>query len=153
MHLRIEHITRYSYNRPVTLEGHRLLLTPRASHEVTPITSSVRCTPEAALAWTQDVFGNLIATARFSEPTTELTIIGEALVDQRSEQWPTFTIDPSAHTYPFAYSLDDIIDLGQLHEPDWLDLGANIVELGRASSSPASLQTRCHCSRTPTPAC
>ncbi len=84
-------------------------------------------TPEADLAWTQDIFGNLIATAAFAEPTTELTIVAEALVDQRSAQWPTFMIDPSAHNYPFAYSLDEMIDLGQLHQPDWLDPGANIV--------------------------
>jgi transglutaminase-like putative cysteine protease len=127
MHLRIEHSTRYVYKRPVTLQAHRLLLTPRASHEVTPLASSVRCTPEADLAWTQDVFGNLIATATFKEPATELTIVGEALVDHRSAQWPVFAIDVNAQTYPFAYSLDDLIDLGQLHEPDWLDPGANVV--------------------------
>ncbi|NBB39045.1 transglutaminase family protein [Sphingobium yanoikuyae] len=127
MHLRIEHSTHYTYNQPVTLQDHRLLLTPRASQEVTPISSTIRCTPEASLSWTQDVFGNLIATASFSNPTTELTIVGTALVDQRAGQWPTFVIDPSAHTYPFAYSLDDVIDLGQLREPDWLDPGANEI--------------------------
>ena len=35
MHLRIEHSTHYTYNQPVTLQDHRLLLTPRASQEVT----------------------------------------------------------------------------------------------------------------------
>lgn len=92
-----------------------------------PITSSILCEPEATLVWTQDVFGNLIATASFSEPASELTIVGTALVDQRSGEWPTFLIDPSAHNYPFAYSLDDVIDLGQLRVPDWLDPGANVI--------------------------
>lgn len=127
MHLQIEHCTRYTYSRPVTLQDHRLLLTPRASQEVTPITNSIRCTPEANIRWTQDVFGNLIATASFSEPVTELTIIGHAQVDHHSGDWPTFLIDPSAHYYPFAYSLDDVIDLGQLREPDWLDSGATQI--------------------------
>lgn len=127
MHLRIEHRTRYAYSRPVALGDHRLLMTPRASEVVMPITSSILCEPEATLVWTQDVFGNLIATASFSEPASELTIVGTALVDQRSGEWPTFLIDPSAHNYPFAYSLDDVIDLGQLREPDWLDPGANVI--------------------------
>jgi hypothetical protein len=32
-----------------------------------------------------------------------------------------------AHQYPFAYSLDDVIDLGALAQPDWLTPGGEAV--------------------------
>ncbi len=124
MRLKIEHTTHYYYRTEVTLQAHRLMLSPRSGHELTVLSRSVRCSPNAALGWTQDVFGNLIATATFEQRSDELTIVGEALVDQTSPHWPIFTIDPGAHSYPFTYSLDDVIDLGQLRQPDWLDPGA-----------------------------
>lgn len=127
MQLHIRHLTRYSYRRPVGLQPHRLILTPRSGHETIVRESSIDCTPVANIGWTQDVFANLIATATFGELTTELTIIAEAVVDQMSAQWPIFAIDPGAQYYPFAYSLDEVIDLGQLRQPDWLDPGTNSV--------------------------
>lgn len=127
MRLTIEHITRYSYRAPVALQPHRLLLSPRGGHELTVLSRSLRCDPAADLQWTQDIFGNLIATATFPDRTDALTIVGTAEVDLTAPEWPIFPIDPSAHTYPFTYSLDDVIDLGQLREPDWLAPGTGDV--------------------------
>lgn len=69
------------------------------------------------------MFGNLIATATFADRTRELTITSEAVVDHTAPEWPIFAISPDAHTYPFAYSLDDVVDLGALAQPDWLTPG------------------------------
>jgi transglutaminase-like putative cysteine protease len=118
MKLRITHETRYRYRQRITLLPHRLMMTPRSSHELTLLASTLTCSPDAALTWSQDVFGNMIATATFAEPTAELTILGEALVEQSAPAWPVLLIDPEAHAYPFAYAEDDLADLGALR---WAD--------------------------------
>lgn len=127
MRLLIRHETRYRYAQPVTLQPHTLIVTPRDGAELTTISRSIRTEPEATLAWTVDVFGNRIVTATFSRPTTELVITSEATIEHCAAEWPVFAIDPSAHAYPFAYSLDDVIDLGGLAQPDWLKPGGERV--------------------------
>jgi len=127
MKLIIEHCTRYRYARPVVLQPHRLVVTPRDSGELNTLENTLHCEPVASIAWTLDVFGNLIAHATFSEPTDELTLVSRAVVDNRALQWPVFTIDLAATSYPFAYTLDDVIDLGGLAQPDWLTPGGDLV--------------------------
>jgi transglutaminase-like putative cysteine protease len=127
MQLTIQHCTRYRYSRPITLQPHRLIITPRDSGELFTVRRSLECVPSADIAWSADVFGNLIATASFAGPTSELIITSEAVVEHTAPQWPIFAIAPDAHSYPFAYSLDDVIDLGALAQPDWLTPGAQQV--------------------------
>jgi len=127
MRLKIEHRTVYRYATPVTLQAQRLVLTPRDDAELTTLSRSLRCEPEADILWTVDVFGNQIATAGFSDPTDTLTITSEVEVEHKAPEWPVFVIDPAAHGYPFAYTLDDIVDLGALAQPDWLTSGAEAV--------------------------
>lgn len=127
LRLTIRHETRYRYARPVTVQPHRLIVTPRDGGDLTTVRRSLRCEPEADIGWSVDVFGNLIATASFTGPTRTLAILSEATVEHRAPEWPVFAIDPSAHAHPFVYSLDDLIDLGALAQPDWLKPGAERV--------------------------
>lgn len=120
MRLGIDHRTTYRYARPVILQSHRLVVTPRSSGDLTTVDHSLRCEPEGSVTWTLDVFGNVIADVAFREPADRLTIISDAVVDHHAPEWPIFTIDPAAHSYPFAHTLDDVIDLGSLAQPDWL---------------------------------
>lgn len=73
--------------------------------------------PEADVAWTQDVFGNLVATATFSKPADALAIAAEIDVEQCATAWPIFRIAPGAHSYPFRYSAGEMADLGALLQP------------------------------------
>jgi len=118
MKLSIRHETRYRYRNPVSLTPHLLMMTPRSSHELTLVSSSLACEPNAAISWSQDVAGNMIATATFPDATQQLTIIGEAIVEQCAPAWPVLLIDPSAHLYPFTYGPDDLGDLGNLQAAD-----------------------------------
>jgi len=118
MLLTICHATTYTYVRPVALLPHRLRLRPRDTHQLTTISASLECTPSADLEWTQDVFGNLIATATFSAGAATLTVISRLVVDQRASDWPLFPIAPHAHQYPFDYSADERSDLGSLLTPE-----------------------------------
>jgi len=127
MILTIAHRTVYRYARPVALQPHRLVVTPRDSGELTTIESALRCEPQANLTWTLDVFGNRVAHAIFAEPTDRLVFTSQAVVDHKAPAWPIFAIDPAAHLYPFTYTLDDVIDLGGLAQPDWLTPGGDAI--------------------------
>ncbi len=117
MRFQVKHQTTYKYATNVYLQPHRLIVSPRSSPELRTIARSLTFSPTAAVDWTQDVFGNLIATASFSEPTAVLVVTNQTLVEQAAREWPVFQIAPSAHAYPFDYSLDDLIDLGALRLP------------------------------------
>lgn len=117
MKLLIRHDTTYHYARPVAFQRHHLLLFPRGSHELRVLSSAIRCTPSAALNWSQDVFGNMVATASFAESASELVISSELIVEQCAPAWPIFPIAPGAHSYPFLYSEAELLDLGHLATP------------------------------------
>jgi transglutaminase-like putative cysteine protease len=118
MRLGIRHETRYRYHNPVELLDHRLLMTPRSDHQLTVICSSLICQPAATMNWSQDVFGNRVATAIFGRPVTDLTILAEMEVEQSAPAWPVLLIDPAFHHYPFSYTSDDALDLAGLARPE-----------------------------------
>lgn len=126
--LAVSHRTTYRYRRTVALSPHRLVLRPRSTHDLTVVDARLECSPDAAIAWTQDVFGNLVATATFSAPTDRLVIVNHVLVEQSATAWPVFAIDPAAHNYPFAYPDGDAVDLGALRLPNHAD-AANAIAI------------------------
>lgn len=117
MRYKIDHQTRYAFARPVTLQPHRLLVTPRSGAELKLLDLSVDAGPDTAIAWTDDVFANRIATLSFEGPRERLKIAVTATVEQNAPAYPVFTIALAAHHYPFAYSDDDRTDLGALLVP------------------------------------
>lgn len=121
MKLRILHETIYTYRRPVVLQPHRLMIVPRGTHELRVLARTLSLTPDAEVDWTQDVFGNLVATASFTNPTDRLTISADIIVEQCAPAWPIFRISPGAHSYPFAYGEQEVVDLGALLNPQYAD--------------------------------
>ena len=110
--LKIRHRTTYRYARAVTLQPHRMLLRPRSSESIDVSQTSLQCTPPADIAFTRDVFDNLVATATFTEASDTLVIDYRAQVTLFGAEWPIFRIDTQAHVYPFEYAPDDAKDLG-----------------------------------------
>jgi transglutaminase-like putative cysteine protease len=122
--LDVRHTTIYRYSRPVRLGDHRLMLRPRDSHDLRLIETSLKISPPASIRWIHDVFGNSIALASFTDPTTELRIESILRLETFAAKRPSFQITPEAVSYPFIYSADDRIDLGRLldrHYPDPAD--------------------------------
>lgn len=118
MRLRLSHTTTYRYARAVQLHPHRMMLRPRGTHDVHVIAHDLQCRPAAELVWTQDVFGNLAATAVFDQAVSELAIISELTVETWADPWPVLRIDPRAHAYPFDHTPDEISDLGAFRQPE-----------------------------------
>ncbi|WP_448658400.1 transglutaminase family protein [Sphingomonas sp. CJ99] len=132
MRLRIDHVSTYAYRVPVELLAHRMMLSPRSSNALRPIAADLTCDPGAEMSWTQDVFGNLIATASFREPADRLTITNRVIVEQNADPWPILAIAPHAHSFPFDYSSDERTDLGALLVPEYPDPYARLARWARA---------------------
>ncbi|UZK64692.1 transglutaminase family protein [Sphingomonas sp. M1-B02] len=121
MLLTIHHKTIYRYSQPVSLLPHRMMLCPRGTQNLKLVSARFECVPEAKLDWTQDLFGNLIATATFAAPCDRLEVTAHMIVEQAASAWPIFRIAPHAHSYPFAYTDDERTDLGALLVPEYPD--------------------------------
>ena len=119
--LNVRHTTIYRYSRPVALGDHRLMLRPRDSHDLRLIKTNLTFSPPASVRWMHDVFGNSVAIASFSEPSTELRIESSLVLETYAAALPPFQITPDASRYPFIYSADDRIDLGGMLERQYPD--------------------------------
>jgi len=117
----IHHATTYLYRRPVQLGVHRLQLRPRENRDIRIAAMDVVMTPQGTLSWAHDVFGNAIASATFAAPTDRLMIESRVTLEHHAVPWPVFDIAAGASTYPFAYALDEVSDLGALLIPQFAD--------------------------------
>jgi transglutaminase-like putative cysteine protease len=117
----IRHATTYLYRRPVELGVHRLQLRPRENRDIRIVAMDVAISPPGTLNWANDVFGNAIASVTFSAPTDRLMIESRVTIEHNAVPWPLFDIAASASSYPFAYALDEISDLGALLIPQFSD--------------------------------
>lgn len=109
--LRILHRTEYSYDRPVILNPHHLMLRPRDGHDLWVDDAFLTIQPHATLRWYFDTFGNSIAEATFSEPSDTLVIESELVLRRYVTEF--MSRQDAAHVcpYPFAYSDDEACDL------------------------------------------
>jgi transglutaminase-like putative cysteine protease len=119
--LSIRHATTYSYRRPVQLGVHRLQLRPRENRDIRIVSMDLVITPPGSLTWANDVFGNAIASATFAAATDRLTIESRVTLEHNAVPHPQFAIAASASSFPFAYALDEVSDLGALLIPQFVD--------------------------------
>ena len=75
MRLWFEHVTTYTYERPVGFGRHRLVLRPREGPDLRLEHMDLHITPAHRLHWIRDVFGNSIAIVDGLAPSAELTIV------------------------------------------------------------------------------
>ena len=116
--LTVRHVTTYHYKQPVAFGEHRMMLRPRDDDDQKVIESELRITPEPSqLAWTKDIFGNHVATARFADRASELRFDSTIHLDHAPGYPHAADIDGSARTYPFAYAAEDRSDLARFIAP------------------------------------
>jgi transglutaminase-like putative cysteine protease len=114
----IRHITTYHYKRPVAFGEHRMMLRPRDDEDQKVLESDLEITPEPSqLSWTQDVFGNHVATARFAHRASELSFESTIRLDQALAGFREADIEDFARTFPFAYGAQDWPGLARFVAP------------------------------------
>jgi len=110
--LTVSHLTVYRYSEPVGLGEHRMMLRPRASHDLRLLKTRLAITPEPAeLHWIHDVFDNSIAVASFSGQTEELRVESVVTIEHIESERPEYRLETGAKTYPFAYSDEERANL------------------------------------------
>lgn len=104
---RIIHRTYYNYSNTVTLGEHELLLRPREGHDLRIESFVLNITPTAKVYWHRDVEDNSVAMVNFTQPTRQLMVESEVIIQQYNESPLDFIVADSALNYPFLYSKDD----------------------------------------------
>ncbi len=101
----LNHITEYTYDRPVSLSPHVFRLRP-AVHSRTPIEAySLKISPkEHFINWQQDPFGNFQARVVFPEKTRQLRIEVEVIANMVVINPFDFFVEDYAEKYPFQYT-------------------------------------------------
>lgn len=130
--LSVQHITSYTYRRPVWFGQHRMMFRPRDSYDQRLIHASVGIDPApASLRWVHDVFGNCVALASFDKSSDFLRFEANICLDHVPANAPDFEIEEYAKTYPFQYSAEEMPDLTRLIEQQYLDPDRRLAKWAR----------------------
>ena len=104
--LKVRHVTRYRYARPVSLGEHRMMLRPRQDGDQRLLSERLIITPRPhRLHMERDALGNCVAIARFAGAATELCFDSEILVARSIE--PPLLAVPLPALRPFPRSLSE----------------------------------------------
>jgi transglutaminase-like putative cysteine protease len=122
----IVHSTEYAYRNPVGLTRHRVMLRPDDSHDLRLHHADLDVDPKPSLVhWTHDAFDNSICFLEWPESlrTDRLSIVSTLDLTHHPDgpPAPTYSLDPAAEAFPFAYVPEEIPDLANLakrQEPD-----------------------------------
>jgi uncharacterized protein (DUF2126 family) len=112
IHVALHHVTRYRYDRRVSLSPQVVRLRP-APHCRTPIVSySLRVEPGGHFVnWQQDPFANHLARLVFPEKTSEFTVTVDLVAEMAVYNPFDFFLEPAAETFPFRYDAELAHDL------------------------------------------
>jgi transglutaminase-like putative cysteine protease len=116
--LTVRHITTYHYKQPVAFGEHRMMLRPRDDDDQKVLESELEITPAPSqISWTQDVFGNHVATAHFARRARELRFESTVRLDHVPADFRAAAIYDFARTHPFAYAAEDRSSLARFIAP------------------------------------
>ncbi|MBV9190222.1 MAG: transglutaminase family protein [Betaproteobacteria bacterium] len=112
IHVALNHVTRYRYDRPIALSPQLVRLRP-APHSRTPVRAySLKVHPEKHFVnWQQDPQSNWLARFVFPEKTRELSIEVDLVAEMSVINPFDFFLEPRAEKFPFAYEQEQLVEL------------------------------------------
>ena len=112
IHVALNHVTQYRYDRRVSLSPHVVRLRP-APHTRTRILSyAMRIEPAKHFTnWQQDPESNYLARVVFPEKTEELRIEVDLIAEMAVLNPFDFFLEPHAERFPFSYTAEEQNDL------------------------------------------
>jgi transglutaminase-like putative cysteine protease len=117
----ITHRTTYEYSEPVRFGEHRVLFRPRDSHDQRVLATDLRVSPEASIRLIQDPHSNSVALVQPLQPADKLEIVCTFTIEHVETNDPELPVAPSAQQFPFAYEVDERIDLEHYLRPQHED--------------------------------
>lgn len=118
-HIRIYHLTEYSFSAPVEFSAHTLLLRPRVGHDIRIESSLLNVEPAHEVKWYRDIYGNSVGLLSINEPSDRLRIESEVVIQHYTTQPLDFIVDQRAVTYPFLYEPEERLDLLPYRTHTW----------------------------------
>jgi uncharacterized protein (DUF2126 family)/transglutaminase-like putative cysteine protease len=104
IHVGIEHVTRYRYDRPVVHAPHLVRLRPAPHTRTTIHDYALTIRPEShRVYWQEDPFGNLVARVVFTAPIRELVIDVRLVAEMTVIDPFDFFVEKYAEEWPFKY--------------------------------------------------
>jgi uncharacterized protein (DUF2126 family) len=104
IHAALNHVTHYTYDRPVNLGPQVVRLRPAPHCRSKVISYSLRVEPaKHFINWQQDPFSNFQARLVFPEKTTEFKVTVDLVVEMAVYNPFDFFLEPSAEKFPFQY--------------------------------------------------
>lgn len=117
----IVHTTTYRYRKPVAFGTHRVMFRPRASHDLRVLATDLQVSVPADIHMVQDVFSNSMALVTPSEEASTLSITCSFTIEHAGSFNLELPMDRSATAYPFAYRVEDRLDLEHYLRPQYAD--------------------------------
>src|SRR5262245_25001857 len=108
IHVALNHVTHYRYDRRVTLGPQIVRLRPAPHSRTRILAYSQRVTPaEHFINWQQDPQSNYLARLVFAEPTTEFSIEIDLIAEMAVLNPFDFFLEKYAESYPFDYEASE----------------------------------------------
>ncbi|MBI2733501.1 MAG: transglutaminase family protein [Aquabacterium sp.] len=112
IHVALNHVTHYSYDRLVSLSPQVVRLRPAPHCRTRILSYSLRVEPAVHfINWQQDPFSNHLARLVFPEQTKTFKITVDLVAEMAVYNPFDFFLEPSAENYPFQYDASTLHDL------------------------------------------
>ncbi|MEO7152888.1 MAG: transglutaminase family protein [Burkholderiaceae bacterium] len=113
----ITHTTVYRYRAPVRFGEHRVMFRPRDSHDLRVLATDLDVSPAASVRMIQDPHSNSVALVQPLSRADALSIVCTFTIEHAHTHNLELPLSPSAHWFPFAYSVDERYDLEHYLRP------------------------------------
>ncbi|MDN8615852.1 transglutaminase family protein [Variovorax ginsengisoli] len=123
----ITHTTVYRYKTPVTFGLHRVMFRPRDSHDLRVLATDLVVSPEAYVRMIHDPHSNSVALVQPMGEARELRIVCSFTIEHLPTPIDELALDPAAEVLPFAYSLEDRLDLEHYLRPHHEDPDGTLI--------------------------
>jgi uncharacterized protein (DUF2126 family) len=145
IHVALNHVTHYRYDRPVALGPQLIRLRPAPHSRTRVLSYSLRVEPaEQFLNWQQDPQANYLARVVFPKPTRELRVEVDLVAEMAVLNPFDFFIEPYAENFPFRYAAEEARELAPFLEaaPAGPLLGAYLAAIDRSTCRTIDLLVR-----------
>jgi len=112
IHVALNHVTHYTYDRRVGMSPHIVRLRPAPHCRSNILSYSLKVEPEGHfINWQQDAFANYLARLVFPEPATEFKVTVDLVTEMSVYNPFDFFLEPEAETFPFTYDAATQLEL------------------------------------------